>query len=50
MRMLCLISMTELTRYPTAGVPRLVYQVRPEWHQTPGVEVRFERTIFAAGP
>jgi hypothetical protein len=44
------ISMTELTRHMTAGVPRLVHQVRPQWRQTPGVEMRFEHTIFAAGP
>jgi hypothetical protein len=35
------ISMTELTRYVTAGVPRLVHQVRPAWRQTPDVEMRF---------
>jgi Integrase core domain/Caspase domain len=43
------VSMTELTRYITAGVPRLVHEVDPERHQTPGVEMRFEHTIFAAG-
>jgi WD40 repeat protein len=43
------ISMTELTRYITDGVPRLVHEVDPERQQTPGVEVRFEHTIFAAG-
>ena len=41
--------MTELTRYVTAGVPRLVHEVDPERQQTPGVEMRFEHTIFAAG-
>jgi hypothetical protein len=45
-----IISMTELTRHMAAGVPRLVHQGRPGWHQTPGVEMRFEHTIFAAGP
>ena len=43
------VSMTELTRYVTAGVPRLVHEVDPERQQTPGVEMRFEHTIFAAG-
>jgi WD40 repeat protein len=43
------VSMTELTRYVTAGVPRLVREVDPERQQTPGVEMRFEHTIFAAG-
>jgi hypothetical protein len=43
------VSMTELTRYITDGVPRLVHEVDPEREQTPGVEVRFEHTIFAAG-
>lgn len=38
------ISMTELTHYLTTGVPGLT-----EGKQTPGLEVRFERTIFAAG-
>ena len=41
--------MTELTRYVTDGVPRLVHEVDPERQQTPGVEMRFEQTIFAAG-
>ena len=44
------VSMTELTRYITARVPRLVHGVAPEREQTPGVEIRFEHTIFAAGP
>jgi hypothetical protein len=43
------ISMTELTQYLTDGVPRLVHDVAPEHQQTPGVEVRFTHTIFAAG-
>jgi uncharacterized caspase-like protein len=43
------VSMTELTRYVTAGVPHLVREVDPERQQTPGVEMRFEHTIFAAG-
>ena len=43
------ISMTELTRFLTNGVPRLVREVDPERQQTPGVEMRFEHTIFAAG-
>jgi WD40 repeat protein len=43
------VSMTELTRYVTAGVPRLVHEVDPVREQTPGVEMRFEHTIFAAG-
>jgi hypothetical protein len=43
------VSMTELTRYVAAGVPRLVREVHPERQQTPGVEMRFEHTIFAAG-
>jgi Caspase domain len=43
------VSMTELTRFVTAGVPRLVREVEPERQQTPGVEMRFEHTIFAAG-
>jgi len=43
------VSMTELTRYVTDGVPRLVHAVDPERQQTPGVEMRFEHTIFAAG-
>jgi WD40 repeat protein len=43
------VSMTELTRYVTAGVPRLVHDVDPVRQQTPGVEMRFEHTIFAAG-
>jgi uncharacterized caspase-like protein len=38
------ISMTELTHYLTTHVPRLT-----GGRQTPGVEVRFERTVFAAG-
>jgi WD40 repeat protein len=43
------VSMTEVTRFVTAGVPRLVHEVEPERQQTPGVEMRFEHTIFAAG-
>ena len=43
------VSVLELTRYITAGVPRLVHEVDPEHQQTPGIEVRFEQTIFAAG-
>jgi uncharacterized caspase-like protein len=43
------VSMSELTRYITDGVPRLVHEVDPERQQTPGVEMRFEHTIFAAG-
>jgi hypothetical protein len=43
------VSMTELTRYVTDGVPRLVREVHPERQQTPGVAMRFEHTIFAAG-
>jgi hypothetical protein len=43
------VSMTELTRYVTAGVPGLAREVDPERQQTPGIEMRFEGTIFAAG-
>lgn len=43
------IGMTELTRYLTAGVPRLVHQIRPKWHQTPDGVLRFQGTIFIAG-
>jgi hypothetical protein len=38
------ISMTELTQHLTTGIPRLT-----EGKQTPGLEIRFERTIFASG-
>ena len=31
------------------SVPRLVHQLDPKREQNPGVEMRFERTIFAAG-
>ena len=43
------ISMGELTRHVSQGVPRLVRKIDPERRQTPGMEMRFERTIFAAG-
>jgi uncharacterized caspase-like protein len=39
------ISMTELTRYLTSRVAQLT-----GGEQTPGVELRYERAVFAAGP
>jgi Caspase domain len=43
------VSMSELIRFVTAGVPRLVHELYPEREQTTGVQMRFEHTIFAAG-
>lgn len=39
-----LISVAELMHYLAAHVPRLT-----SWRQTPGIEVRFEGSLFAAG-
>ena len=38
------VSVNELTGYLTRRVPQLT-----DFKQTPGIEVRFEHTVFAAG-